>query len=156
MKINFTKKQYWDLFRAVYMSDWMSNAVCEQDEKFDEGIKNIRNYIFSFAKEMGCEEYIGHDDRFGYYAQLKLDDEPSIRSLIKRYDEHVFWDELTERLAEREIAENFTPEEWSNLTHEERMDTFWQAEARWSEEFEQHGIERLRIIDMKMKTGKSQ
>src|SRR3989344_883332 len=99
MKINLTKKQYWNLIRATYMADWMANAICESDMKQDDGIKEIRDYVFSVAKEMGYEKFVEYGGVRGrYYATFDLDDEPSIRTLIKRYDESSAWDELSEWL----------------------------------------------------------
>src|SRR3990167_4270647 len=111
MKINLTKKQYWNLVRAVYMSDWVANAICEADMKQDDEIKKIRNYIFSFAKEMGFEDYAKYDSKLGkYYATFDMDDEPSTRSLIERYDEHVSWDEISEWLGELFFLKKHTQE----------------------------------------------
>ena len=50
MKIDVTKKQYWDLMRGMYMADWVANAICEADMKRDEDIKETRNYIFSLRR----------------------------------------------------------------------------------------------------------
>lgn len=155
MKINITKKQYWDLLRATYMADWMANAICEADMKQDKGIKEIRNFVFSFAKDFGYEKYAEYDDYLkDYVATLDLDDEPEVRELIDRYDEHSFWEEATELLGERDYFEKYTKEELETMTHEERIDKLWECEAKWGEEFEKHGIDRLRVVDMKMRTEK--
>ena len=55
MNIEFTKKQYWNLLRAMYMADWMANAICSVETEQDSAIKEIRDYIFSFTKEMGFD-----------------------------------------------------------------------------------------------------
>ena len=41
MKINFTKQQYKHLMRAMYFADWVTNAVCVDDEEKDKGIQEI-------------------------------------------------------------------------------------------------------------------
>lgn len=147
MKINLTKKQYWDLIRAVYMADWMANAICDADMKEDDGIKNIRDYIFSFAKEMGYEDYAEYDEKSGnYYATWDMDDEPSVRALIKRYDEHTMWEELAETLGERDFFRTHTKEEIDAMTHEGRVEKVWECEARWGKEFEEHGIDRVGVV----------
>jgi hypothetical protein len=64
MELKLTKQQYWHLLRATYMADWMANAICDTDMKKDEDIKNIRNYIFSFAKEMGYGDFVDYDEDF--------------------------------------------------------------------------------------------
>ena len=150
MKINLTKKQYWNLVRAVYMSDWVANAICEADMKQDDEIKKIRNYIFSFAKEMGFEDYAKYDSKLGkYYATFDMDDEPSTRSLIERYNEHVSWDEISEWLGERDFFRKHTQEEIEKMTEDDRFMKRMECEAVWGEEFEKYGIDRLKIDEIK-------
>ncbi len=145
MKIELTKEQYWDLMRATYMADWMANAICEADMEMDEGIKAVRNHIFSFAKEAGFEKFVGYDERIGYHATYDMDDEPTTRALIKRYDERAMWDELMDALAERDFERATTPALRAVMSHEERVERVWELEAKWSEEFEEYGVERLEV-----------
>lgn len=127
------------------MADWTANAICEADMKQDEDIKGIRNHIFSFAKEMGFEKYIGYDKDIGYYADFELDDEPSIRSLIERYDEHSFWDELVDRLGERDFMKKYTREQRKAMTDEEHFSKRMECEESWGKELEENGVGRLRV-----------
>ena len=146
MKINFTKKQYWNLIRATYMADWMANAICEADMKEDDGIKEIRDYIFSFAKEMGYEDFVEYSADMGkYYATFDLDDEPSIRKLIERYDEYAFWDEIVEYLGERDFFNKYSKEAIKKMSDEERFSKRMECQDVWGKEFEKYGIERLDI-----------
>lgn len=146
MKINITKKQYWDLVRAVYMAYWMANAICAHDEDKDKDIDDIRNYIFSLKDEMGIPDgYIEYDDRIGYHATLALDDEPTTRRLIERYDNDVFWEQLVERLGARDFRRAYTDEQIEAMTQEERFQKLMEEQIQWEEEIEAHGLERLVI-----------
>ncbi len=150
MKINITKKQYWDLMRATYMADWMANAICDGDMEQDDGIKDVRNYIFSFAKEMGYEEYVKHDKMSGkYYATLDMDDEQLTRALIERYDAHSFWGEAAERLGERDFEKKYTKAEIEKMDDDEHFDKSMECEGKWAREFEEYGIGRVEIGAMK-------
>jgi len=145
--IEFTRRQYWDLIRATYMADWMANAICEGNMEEDDRIKEIRDYIFSFAKEMGFEDYAEYDEKLKkYYATFDLDDEPVTRKLIERYDEHVFWEGLYDRLGERDFFKKYTKDEIKKMNDEERFSKRMECEDIWGEEMEENGIERLGII----------
>ena len=147
MKINLTKRQYWNLIRATYMADWMANAICEAGMKGDDGIKEIRDYVFSFAKEMGYEDFAEYSGDMGkYYATFDLDDDPSIRRLIERYDERAFWDEIVERLGERDFFDKYTKEKIQKMNDDERFAKRMECEDKWGKEFEKYGIERLEIL----------
>jgi hypothetical protein len=147
MKINFTKKQYWDLMRAVYMSDWMANAICEGDMKEDTAIKNIRNHVFSFAKEMGYEDYAEYDEEMKtWYATLDMDDDLSTRALIERYNDQLFWDELPDRLGERDFFRTYTKDEISKMSKDDRFMKRMECEIQWEEELENFGLDRLAAV----------
>lgn len=146
VSIQLAKKQYWNLLRAVYMADWMANAICERDMKEDEGIKKIRNHIFSFAKEMGYSDYAEYDDMLkDFYATWDLDDEPSVRALIDRYDDSTFWQEILERFADRDFFKKYTREEIGKMSKEEYFEKHFESEEVWVNELEEHGIERFKI-----------
>lgn len=150
MKINITKKQYWNLMRGMYMADWMANAICEAGMKEDYGIKDARNHIFSFAKEMGYEDFAEYDEELGkYYATFDMDDEPSTRALIERYNEHSAWEELTEWLGDRDFFRKYTQKEIKAMNDDECFTKRMECEVVWGEEFEKHGIERLKIDETK-------
>ncbi|MEK7628585.1 MAG: hypothetical protein AAB421_04200 [Patescibacteria group bacterium] len=99
MELSLTKKQFWALMRATYIADWMTNAIhSNMDVDGDASIKEVRNLVFSRAKEMGYGAYTEYHDDIGYCATLDMDDNAEVRSRIVTYDEHVFWDELCEQL----------------------------------------------------------
>ena len=124
ISIELTKKQYWNLMRATYMADWMANAICEQGMKEDAAIKAIRNHVFSYAEEMGYEQYAEYsEDLDRYVATFDMDDEPSTRKLIDRYDEHTMWETLIRWLGERDFFKKYSKEQikkrrrYNNLFH---------------------------------------
>ena len=148
MKINLTKKQFWNLIRATYMADWMANAICERGMKEDDGIKEIRDHVFSFAKEMGYEKFVEYTKDMGkYYATFDMDDEPTTRKLINRYDEHAFWEEIIERLGERDFFRKYTKDEIKKMSDDEHYNKHMECEMVYGKEFENNGIERLGIIN---------
>jgi len=150
MKIDVTKKQYWDLMRGMYMADWVANAICEADMKRDEDIKETRNYLFSFAKEMGLERYVEYDKELGeYFATFDMDDESVTRSLIERFEEHSAWDELSSWLGDRDFFTKYTQEEIKKMTKEEYFMKRMECEDVWEEEFTEYGIDRLKIDENK-------
>lgn len=152
MKINVTKKQYWNLMCGMYMADWMANAICNADMKQDDGIKEMRNYIFSFAKEMGYEKYVEYSEELGQsFATYDMDDDQSTRALIDRYDEHSTWDELSRWLGDRDFYSKYTLKEIEAMDDNECFMKRMECEFVWEKEFESFGIERLKIDEVDKK-----
>lgn len=152
MKINFTKKQYEDLLKLVYMGDWMTNANRTEDhtERFEE----LESYLFSFAKDFGLEEYADADDPGRVYPSRLFEEEIGLRELIDEYDNETFWDELPDHLGERDFFEKFTKEEIEAMDPEKLFMERMECIINWEKEFEEHGIERLRAVNMTMRTEK--
>lgn len=147
MQINFTNKQYWDLMRSVYIADWVANAICEQDMEMDLGIQEIRKHVFSLAKEMSYQDYVEYDqDLDEYFATAKLEDDPTTRGIIDRYDEHSTWENLGQWLGERDFFKKYTTEEIQDMPNEEYFLKHMECECFWEEEFEKYGLKRL-IVD---------
>lgn len=150
--MQITRKQYDDLLRAVYLADWMANAICSGDIEEDAGITDAKNLIYSLAKQMGYDEYVTHDEETGgLYSTWDLDDSPSVRLLIKRYDDHTFWEELADRLGERDFFKTYSKSEIQKMDNEERFKEQMKCQIHWERELEKHGIDRLSKSDVKNK-----
>jgi len=146
MQIELSKKQYWHLLRAVYMADWMANAICEADMEEDKGIEEIQDYVFSFAKEMGFEKYVQYDEGLKeHFATFDLEDEQSVRSHIDRYDEHITWENLVDWLGDRDFSRKYSEEEIKNMSREEYFIKRMECETPWEEELAEYGLERITI-----------
>ncbi|MBI3633451.1 MAG: hypothetical protein HY226_04115 [Candidatus Vogelbacteria bacterium] len=114
--------------------------------KQDEGVKSICDYMFSFAKEMGYEDYVEYDEEIKkYFATWELDDDTTTRELIERYDDHTFWEEISEQFGERDFLRMYTKEEREKMTDDEHFTRLMECQIPWEEEFEKRGIDRLDI-----------
>ena len=145
MKIEFTKEQYEDLMKLVYLGNWMANAHRTDDiiEKYED----LESYVFSFAKDFGLEKY-ADDEKVGdgkFYPTMAFTEETDVHDLHHEYDDETFWSELSERLGERDFFNKYSKEEWEKMTEEERMLKRDECDIKWEEELESSGVERLEI-----------
>jgi hypothetical protein len=152
MKINITKKQYEDLLKLVYLGNWMANANRTEDKM--QSMDDLEGYIFSFAKDFGMERWADTDDPKMTYPTSYFEGESGVQELIDDYDNENFWDELADRLGNRDFMDKYSKEEIEAMDREEYFMKNMECTIAWEKEFEKHGIDRLRIVDMKMKTEK--
>jgi hypothetical protein len=150
MKINFTQAEYRILLELIYCGEWMLKAHREADEPPPEPYEMLAQKIYSHAGEMGCEEFIeAHEEDGMYYPTQKLEFESGALEIISTYNEDCFWDELTNRMTMRDVLRKH-PE---LADQPERMEEYWKraepVEARYADEFTEHGIERLEIVRKK-------
>ena len=147
MKINITNKEYVTLLEVLHLADWMLHANEVEPSDNHPQHRELEQKIFSLAKEFGCEHLVKYDPELKQYIPTcEMEDSPAVTTVIDEYDEGSFWHELTNRMAGRDLYRELQAKGITKLSFEE---TFTKEEpylAKYNEEFETHGLERLQII----------
>ena len=95
---------------------------------------------------MGCEALIENSKELrAFIPTQKLEELPSVREALEAYNGETFWEELIDRLVERDINELLptlakepaSPEEYGALAEP--------IEERYATEFSSNGVRRLKI-----------
>ena len=143
MNISLTAKQYKTLLLTTYLGHWVINAHrIKPDKAFDE----LASHVYSYAKSFDLPDLVERDADSGkYFPTRQFEDLAS--EYIDAYDNETFWDELIDRLSERDLAAKHSQEAREKMTMEERFTHLEKFETRYDEEFEKYGIERLTIKD---------
>ena len=150
MKINFTKTEYRRLLDIIYLGQWMIDAHDTESSQANEGYEMLVQKIYSYAKEMGCEELIDASKTpAGYYPTRVYEDESQAHPFIDKYNAENFWEELITRLAERDTHIDAEAANKDLSTAEEFWELSMPHELRYAEEFEKHGLSRLEIRETK-------
>jgi len=145
MKINFTKAEYRLLLDLVSIGTWVLTSHDTEEDQKKKKHEEVEQKIFSHAKEFGCEKLIVYEQKFQRYFETREYDESEKEVFIEEYDEKTFWHELTNRLAERDFIKEYGLEQAKEMSPEERLREIYKHEDKWSDEFEAHGIDRLKI-----------
>src|SRR3989344_9155736 len=116
MHIEFTKEQYEQLLKLVYLGNWIANAIHTgaKDDPRDEQLKAVEDYVFSFAKEMGFSSLVEYDEKFKQHFPTSAFDD-FVQRYIDEYDEDCFWEELFYRLSNRDFARVYTKDQISKM-----------------------------------------
>lgn len=143
--IEFTNEQYLALMKAVYLGNWMANAYRIDDKKKD--YEAIENYIFSFAPKFGQSRFMDHETTDGdrYYPTMAFEEETDVHEFHDEYDEEAVWDELAEWLGGRDFSERYSETEIKAMSRDERFIKLSKCIDVYHDEFEKHGMERIRI-----------
>ena len=139
MDLHFTQEELRQLVELAYLGEWVINAHHDPDHQ-DESASERVQQLLAQVKTPGV-------DRDVETSQYFLESEWSDRlydQYILDYDDHVFWDELTERLAQRDLARR----RGVNVDLIERDDDLIELrpiEEHYRRELEQHGVENLEL-----------
>lgn len=147
MNINFTDKEYRLLLDAVFIADWVMTSHDTGPDSDDDQYQMLFQKIYSHARDMGCADLVAEEtDANRYYPTRQYEEESNVFAWIEEYNALTFWDELIERLTERDVMNETPPVEGQAMEAEEYQRRAAPHEHRYAEEFERHGIDRL-VID---------
>jgi hypothetical protein len=148
--IEFSKEQFFTLMKMVYLGNWMVNAN-RDGSKEDPHIKEyekMEDYIFSLAPQFDWDKYMDHGSTDGdrYFPSRLFEEGTDVNKLQREYDEDSFWDELPEKLGNRDFINTYSEKDWEKMTGDDRFTKMQDCIIKWEKELENHGIKRIGII----------
>jgi hypothetical protein len=141
MSLQLEPEEYQKLIELAYLGEWMINAHHDSEVQ-DESASAILQKLLASAPE---PDLVAQDPETDDYFMKDVWVERLYESYILDYDDHVFWDELTERLAQRDLARLRGVDADAINRDEDLMDLI-PLEERYHRELEDNGIERL-VVD---------
>ena len=148
-EIELTKDQLLALLKAVYLGNWMANAHRDGSQEYPhrEDYEAIEDYIFSYAKQFGFDKYVDDEDAAEgrFYPTRDFEERTDVAELHDEYDEESFWDELIDRLGERDFHRHYSQDEIKKMNRDERFARLNEFIDKWTDEINENGIERMEI-----------
>ena len=151
--IELTRKQYAALLKAVYLGNWVANAYRDGGplDPLAEEYEEILHFVFSQAPRFGLEKYASREPGAGdaYHPTRLFEEGTDVRKILDAYDDVMFWDELAERMGERDFHAAHTEETATAMAEDEYMHRHHECVDRYEDEFAEHGVDRLEIAEEK-------
>lgn len=143
MELKLNKEQYEKLLELVYLGNWMVNAYRTDDylEEYSDVVSNI----FSQAEAAGLEGKAVKDETEGKYLP-SYDFEESMQDFIGDYDGFCFWEELINRLAERDALKEFGSTPLDKIDLEEFLKKKSAYLRKYEQEVEENGILHFEFV----------
>lgn len=146
MKINFTKKEYRALLDIIHIADWVFHAHDTEGRTDTQEYDEVFQKLLAVAEEMGCGDlvdYVKEEDK--YYPNFNFESESIAEQFIQEFENNSFWEELTARLARRDVIKAKHAESAVEIPEEEWLTALSAAEEKWITEFDSHDLDRLTI-----------
>lgn len=141
--IELSKKQYERLLKLVYLGNWVVNAHRTDDRKKE--YDDVEGLVFSHARTFGFPQFLDDEHEIGgrrHFPTQEFELNTDIHEFQEQYDNDTFWDELLDRLAERDVDSEFGDRA---ATSEQRLAALYEREQQYADEVEKYGLERLKI-----------
>jgi hypothetical protein len=146
MQIEISKKEYRILLDVFHLADWILHCYKTAEGPETEEFRHLEQKFFALAKKMGFANLVEFDPEMGQYFPTREYDETNLAmDAIVDYDNESFWEELTERLATRDLILKEGKEKVMAMDDEERLVKTEDLREKYAVEFERHGISRLII-----------
>jgi hypothetical protein len=129
---------------ATLVSEWNQHPAFQHQMS---AINHLENKIFEHIHHAGFGNMIEFNEMEQRYQVT--DDFEKKSFFMQCYDEfrqESFWEELVIRLADRDLVQRIGFQAWEQLTEEQRRAQTSEQEKRYWMEFEQHGIDHIRIV----------
>lgn len=146
MQFELTKKEYRALLDMVSIADWIMNAHEESASKQYVEHEAIKRKLHACHKEMDSDDIVKFESKSKDYLVTKDYEEHIIDTYIAPYEDIFFWEELSNRLAERDVIKKLGMEKYSKMDGIERICAISKIEETYTNEFVEYGIEHLEIV----------
>lgn len=140
--LSLSGEDYGELLRLAYLGEWLINAQHDGDHQDDVAQRALQR-LMSAGEGTGL---VRRDAETGQFFIEQDMADAWFDHHIADYDDHVFWDELIERVAVRDLAERrgVAPD---TIERDDHLVELKPIEERYRQEFEHHGVERLEVVD---------
>jgi hypothetical protein len=140
MKIDLSKDQFLTLVKLLQLGNWPL-GLTEANHVLAEKAEDLEQYIFSLARDFeACEEIYFDNEEEYYYLSDNLKE--TVETIIDEYEEDVFWDQLTHKLATIDLKREVD----FNATIEEKINRLFQLKARYEKYFLENGLDKLDLL----------
>lgn len=144
MEIKLSRQQFETLLKSVYLGDWMVNAIRTPGSYVPE-FEELEQFLLSLAHESDLRDVVEFDPTLSQFF-LKEEYHEKLQPFIDEYDDEAFWDGLVDRLADRDFSETYG-DSVKRMDQEERFGKLSAFVDKYETEFEEYGVDRLRVIE---------
>lgn len=139
MDVHLEPDEYRKLIELAYLGEWVINAHHDPDFADEKAGQALQSLLAAHPLKEAT-----HDEETGEYLMNTDWTERLYNDYIADYDDHVFWDELIERLAQRDLAKE-RGVDTDDINRDDDLYELRAFEERYRSELEDNGLDRLEI-----------
>lgn len=144
MKIECTKEEFKTLLDLVYAGNLLINGMRSKEERVAEHAE-MEQQIFAMASSFEIDDVVTYDEEYEEYMPTHTYENSEFAEYIDAYEDQVFWEELTLRMARRDALSILTDED-PEMPKSELNKLQLRLEDEYETEFSENGIYHLKVI----------
>jgi hypothetical protein len=149
MNIEITKEEYPILVELLYMAERVLTGHKTESDPRSERYEKVVQKFYALAEKQGPGGLVEYDpDLKKYFPGRTVEEASEARKFLSEFADETFWHELMYRFTDRDLERQLGGHEnVRKLNMEERFELETPIEEKYAEEFEQHGLDRLEIVE---------
>ncbi|WP_102262895.1 hypothetical protein [Mesobacillus jeotgali] len=140
MRIDLSREQYLTLVKLLQLGNWPL-GLTEANQELVSKAEDLEQYIFSLSRDFEAGDGIYYDEEEEYY-YLSEGLRDTVEAIIDEYEEDVFWDQLTHKLATIDLKREVN----INASIEQKINRLFQLKARYEKYFLENGLDKIDIL----------
>ena len=154
MNIPFTPEEFRTLLDMIYIADTVIYGYESHDEAKTKACWDVEQKILALARDFGCEDQVQFNNAYkAFYVTREYENTAAAGEFLESYGDNVFWDELVDRLAQRDIERHFTEDELLAMTFDERNAKEEEYRSRYWDDFEKNGLDHVTVTPHPLRHG---
>jgi hypothetical protein len=151
--LTLTPEEYETLAIMLYIGDWVINS-CKVGEDRENKYAAVYEKVCSQAGKFGKEEIVSYfPGRNSYDLASEYGDDGLAMEFIQEYEDYIFWDELGNRLAKRDLLREYGREAIEKMEPKESIRRLLELEEYYNDVFCNQGLDALVIEKGNERTG---
>ena len=149
MNIEISAKEYRDLLDILHIADAVMSGHRREEDKRTVRHRVLIQTLYALARSEGLDRLISYNESVKKYVPTAEFEENTLAHVvIHEFGDHLFWDELVNRLTIRDAAQMAGGKERLNtLSARERQQMDGPIRQRYVQEFATNGVSRLEIFE---------
>lgn len=145
LNIEFTRGQFEDVVRCVYLAHWMINGIRPEDEKVRR-YEDLEQYVYALAYKHGYPDLVEFlKERNIFFFKDEFSENNEADGYRREYDDEMFWTELIQRLTTRDLIEQYGAESLSAMSSREEVERKQPLLRKYIDELEKNGVQNLKM-----------
>ncbi|GAM13077.1 hypothetical protein [Mesobacillus selenatarsenatis] len=140
MRIDLSRDQYLTLVKLLQLGNWPL-GLTEANQELVSKAEDLEQYIFSLSRDFEAGDGIYYDEEEEYY-YLSEHLRDTVEMIIDEYEEDVFWDQLTHKLATIDLKREVS----INTSIEQKINRLFELKARYEKYFLENGLNKIDIL----------
>lgn len=128
------------------ISDWVMSSMETEENPKTMPYKKVEQKFLALAKDFHCGNLVEYDKKQDkYYHTRQFEDDSESMAFVDDYTEEIFWEELAGKLSKRDFSQKVGELKFKEMNPTERFQNICEFEEKYNEEFQNHGLTRLKI-----------